>query len=213
MNPAPADQQACRTAFGKALAVWLRRNGWSQQTLHDWAKAAGSPGPWNSQVSLCTRGELQMKPDFWIGLAAFNRAVATQDFKLITSRSLRDRLIGSEPFHTADGLVASAAGFFAMFIGEQPLPDDLIAPQQCTPEEASALSKQMRDAFRDHARTQMLSPVEAWDQLLRCLDDLTDAQLEKMRDVLSGWSEWEPDEVDELQGAAERGIRQWATGV
>ena len=105
----PPDQQAHRDALGKAVTVWMKRNGWSQQTFHDWATAAGSEGPWNSQMSLYSRGRLDPKSQFWVSIGRFNAAVASQDFPCVTNRNLRDRLTDAQPFLNAHGAPASAA--------------------------------------------------------------------------------------------------------
>jgi ribulose 1,5-bisphosphate carboxylase large subunit-like protein len=39
MADIPIEQQAHRIAFGKSITAWMRLNGWSQQTMHDAAKA------------------------------------------------------------------------------------------------------------------------------------------------------------------------------
>lgn len=207
MNPVPDDQQACRTAFGRALTVWLRRNSWSQQTLHDWAKAAGSPGPWNSQVSLACRAGLDPKANFWVGLGLFNRAVADQDFKAITSRGLRDRLVGSEPFLNAAGDVATATDFFSMFIGEQPLPEAFALPEQpiYTEEDAKGLSDMCRVQFKQIATDLMLNPKEAWEALKTRCDGMSAAEVTRFREVLAGWEDWSADEVNALSVPGELG--------
>ena len=62
----PAEQQEHRIAFGKAVTAWMRMNSFSQQTIHDWATAAETTGPWNSQVSLAQRGKLDAKPQLFV---------------------------------------------------------------------------------------------------------------------------------------------------
>ena len=38
-TPASPETQEQRAAFGRAIDFWMRKNGFSQQSPHDWAKA------------------------------------------------------------------------------------------------------------------------------------------------------------------------------
>ena len=58
MSDVSHEQRHHREALGRAYSVWMRRNGFSQQTSHDWSAAVGANGPHNSQVSLFQRGKL-----------------------------------------------------------------------------------------------------------------------------------------------------------
>ena len=53
----------------------MRKNGFSQQSPHDWAKANDHQGPWNSQMSMLQRGMLDPKATFWVSLGAWNWAI------------------------------------------------------------------------------------------------------------------------------------------
>ena len=68
MADIPTEQQAHRIAFGKSITAWMRLNGWSQQTMHDAAKAWELQGPYGSQISLLQRGKHDPKPQFWVSL-------------------------------------------------------------------------------------------------------------------------------------------------
>jgi hypothetical protein len=217
----PAEYQAYRNDLGKAIARWMKSNSWSQQTFHDWAVAAGSEGPWNSQVSLWQRGKLDPKSHFWVGVGRFNAAVAAQDFPYATSRSLRDRLTNAEPFLTADGRQASAADFFAMFIGEQPINDCYLTPEPepvLTDADGKALSELCRDAFRRTATSQMFSPKEAWDSLAPHCSTMSSEEIARFREVLAGWSDWSGEEATALSAPGQRSkparaLDNWGGGL
>ena len=198
MAEIPAEQQQHRNAFGRAITIWMKHNGWSQQTLHDWSVAAGQTGGvWNSQCSLLQRGKLDPKPQFWVALGAFNAAIAAQQFPYVTNRSLRDRLTGAEPFLTDDGDVAAASELFAMFIGEVPLPERyaISAVEPITDKEAKKLSEELRKQFRATAQAQMLSPAEAWAALEPHCAEMSADQQVRFREVLSGWSDFTGEEA------------------
>jgi hypothetical protein len=208
MAEIPVEYQAHREALGKAITVWMKRNGWSQQTFHDWATAAASVGPWNSQVSLWQRGKLDPKPMFWVGVGRFNAAIASQEFPYVTGRNLRDRLTGAEPFLTADGRVATATDFFSLFIGEAQLSDQYLAPEPepvLTDDDAKGISDMCREAFRRIATDQMLNPKEAWEALKPHCAGLNVAELNRFREVLAGWSDWDAEEVNALSVPGELG--------
>lgn len=221
MADIPAEHQAHRVALGKAVTVWMKRNGWSQQTFHDWSTAAASVGPWNSQVSLWQRGKLDPKPMFWVGVGRFNAAVASQKFPYVTSRNLRDRLTGAEPFLTADGRVATATDFFSLFIGEAQLNDQYLAPEPepvLTDEEAKGISEMCREAFRRIATAEMLNPREAWEALKPHCSMLNATELDRFREVLAGWSDWSGDEATALSvpgqlGRPAQALNAWGGGT
>ena len=210
------EQQANRVALGRALAYWFRLNGWSQQVPHDWGIAiAGegsqSTGPHNSQISLAMRGKLDGKPGFFIALGAFNAAVATQDMTGVTTRALKDRLTGAEPFLLEDGTPARATDFFSLFIGELPIPSRYAVSDEPMNEEAvSAANEQLRVDFKTGARDRMLTPAEAWPVLWKGMALPTKVSA-KLKDVLSGWGEYDAEDladglvVASLKGWAKRG--------
>jgi hypothetical protein len=202
MAEIPPEQQAHRDAFGKALTVWMKRNGWSQQTFHDFSIALGSVGGvWNSQTSLLQRGKLDCKPQFWVALGALNAAVAAQDLAKVTNRNLRDRLTDAQPFLAANERPATAAELFAMFIGEQPIAEQYLLPDPApvlTDDEAKGLSEMCREAFRRIATDQMLNPKEAWEALKPHATMLNATELDRFREVLAGWSDWSGDEATAL---------------
>tara|TARA_R100000458_G_C8194521_1_gene187100 strand:+ start:349 stop:600 length:252 start_codon:yes stop_codon:yes gene_type:complete len=62
--------------FGKAFLNWRKRNGLAQQNIHDFAKAFGSAGPYNSQVKFLEDGNLDPKVQFWFALETLNQELA-----------------------------------------------------------------------------------------------------------------------------------------
>jgi hypothetical protein len=222
MADIPAEQQLNRDAFGKAFTVWMKRNGWSQQTFHDFSLAIGNVGGvWNSQASLLARGKLDCKPQFWVALGRLNAAVAAQDFSAVTARGLRDRLKTAEPFITADGRPATASDFFSLFIGEAPIADEYLAPEPepvLTDGDAKGLSEMCREAFRRIATDQMLNPKEAWEGLKPFCSMLTATELDRFREVLAGWSDWSGDEATALSVPGEldrptQALKAWGGGI
>ena len=186
-----------RTALGQAYKRWMRQNSLSQQNPHDWAKAAGSEGPWNSQVSLFCQSPCKLDPKagFWVALGRLNAAIAAQDFAAVTSRTLKDKLTATKPFVHDDGEVVSATDFFGMFIGEVPIPEAYATTErEYTEEEAAAESVRLRDAFRAFAQEQMLSPAEAWGKVAASAP-LPPRQQARLKEILSGWAEFEPAEL------------------
>ena len=208
----PPEQQAHREALGRAITIWFRQNDWSQQTPHEWALAAGADGPWNSQVSLCTRGLHDPKAAFWVALARFNRAVADQDLPPKLKARIRDQLRDAKPFTLNDGSVAAAADLFGMFIGELPIPDAYARALVFTAAQAKEISEQHQAAFRAQAKAHMLSPADAWRELQPLLGDLTPPQQEALRDVLSGWETWQPEQLADVYAPTQRALARWAQG-
>ena len=221
MAEIPAEQQQHRDAFGRAITIWMKGNSWSQQTLHDLSAATGFVGgDYNSQVSLLQRGRLDPKPMFWVALGQLNAFVAAGDLAPITNRSLRDRLTDAEPFFTDDGEVAAASEFFAMFIGEVPLPERfaISAVEPISDKEAKGISEMCRASFRQIAQDQMLSPKEAWEALKPHCTMLNASELERFREVLAGWSDWTGEEATALTppgqlGKPAQALDTWGGGL
>jgi len=207
------EQQAHRVALGKAVACWMRMQGWSQQVPHDWGIAVAgegkaSNGPHNSQISLLQRGRLDGKPGLFIALGAFNAAVANQEFTEIKTRALKDRLVGAEPFLLDDGTLANATAFFSMFIGEQPVPTRyLISDEPLSEQEVNETNDQLRQDFKDGAQTRMLTPAEAWPVLWKTMALPTQVS-SRLKAVLSGWDNYSAEDL--LDGMVVASLRGWA---
>ena len=209
MAEIPAEQQLHREALGRAVSIWMKRNGWSQQTFHDLSAAAGIlGGVYNSQISLFQRGRLDPKPMFWVALGRLNAFVVAQDLSAVTNRHLRDRLSDAQPFLNAHGTPASATDLFSMFIGEAPIADDYLAPEPLpvlTEADAKGISDMCRETFRRTATDQMLNPRDAWEALKPHCTMLNATELDRFREVLAGWSDWDADEAMSLSVPGELG--------
>ena len=196
----PAEQLQHRIAFGKAVTAWMRMNGWSQQTIHDWASAASTEGPWNSQVSLLQRGKLDPKPQFWVAFGRLNQDLANGKLKYVTDRKLKDKLKEAMPLLTEHDEAATASDLFSMFIAElQPaaIYNQPIAIDQGT---ADKLTQKYRDQFRKMALEEMISPKEAWGLIEPHCKKLgmKAAQIKHFREVLVGFADYTAEELTEL---------------
>lgn len=196
--PLRSSQIGHRVALGKAISLWFRQNEWSQQVPHDWAADADSEGPWNSQISLLMRGKHDPKAQFWVSLGEFNRTVAEQDFSSIRSQAVKERLREAAPFLTADSQTATATDFFSMFIGEAELSEIYLKSRTYDAFDALRISKENRKTFKSAALIRGLGMQEAWDELIKESPSLDPAGADILRDVLSGWSDWDPEQLNRL---------------
>ena len=200
----PTEQQSHRDRLGKAVSAWMRLNSFSQQTIHDWATAAGTTGPWNSSVSLLQRGRLDPKGMFWVAFGQLNKDLAAGNLKYVTDRKLKDKLKDAMPFLTERDEPATATDFYSMFIGELQPAAIYLQPIAISEEDAEKLTLKYRDAFRSLAMDQMVTPKEAWATVEPHCQTLamTAKQIIKMREVLIGMSDYSADDLTELSNAA-----------
>lgn len=203
------EQAAARELTGMAIKSWLRRNNWSIQIPHDWASAAGSEGPWNSQVSLFQRGKLDAKPNFFVGIGRFNRAIASQDFPYVKERKLLDRIKGAEPFTGDDDAVWGPMEFFGAYVGEiQPPQKYLTAAAMPTEDDAIRVTEEIREAFRSRAAEEMLPPKQAF-ALLAERSGLGVARQQRLQSVLSGWDNLTVEDLE--NGLLPRAVLSWCS--
>ena len=200
----PTEQQAHRERLGKAVTAWMRLNGFSQQTIHDWATAAGTAGPWNSSVSLLQRGLLDCKGQFWVAFGQLNKDLAEGNLKYVTARKLKDKLADAMPFLTERDEPATATDFYSMFIGELQPAAIYLQPIAISNEDAEKLTTRYRETFRSLAMDQMITPKEAWSAVEPHCQTLamTARQITKMREVLIGVSDYSADDLAELSSGA-----------
>jgi len=200
----PTEQQNHRNRLGKAVTAWMKLNGFSQQTIHDWATAAGTAGPWNSSVSLLQRGRLDCKGQFWVAFGQLNKDLAEGNLKYVTDRKLKDKLAEAMPFLTEKDEPATATDFFSMFIGELQPAAIYTQPIAITEEDAEKLTQKYRDAFRKLAMDLMVTPKEAWSEIEpHCKKlSMTAKQITHMREVLIGFSDYTADDLTELSSGA-----------
>ena len=76
--------------------------------------------------------------------------------------------------------------------------DELGNGRRYSEQDAAGICEMCRTGFLKIAEAQMLSPAEAWQKLEPLCDNMTAAQVEKFRSVLSGWSDWTAAEINEL---------------
>jgi len=200
----PSEQQDHRTRFGKAVTAWMRLNSFSQQTIHDWAGAAGTAGPWNSSVSLMQRGRLDPKAMLWVAFGQLNKDLAEGNLRYVKDRKLKDKLKDAMPFLTEKDEPATATDFFSMFIGELQPAAIYTQPIAITDEDAEKLTQKYREAFRNLAMDQMITPKEAWSEVeVHCKTlAMTAKQITQMREVLIGLSDYSADDLAELSSGA-----------
>ena len=208
----PPDQLEIREQLGTAVGVWMRRNKWSQQVFHDWALAVGSEGPWNSQISLLLRGKHDPKALFWLAMGRFNEAVAEQDLRPIKDQKLKGRLLEATPFLTAEGEPATATDFFGMFVGEVAIPQDYLQAIVLTKQECIDLGDACRSAFKAKAKSEMMSPKEAFASFSQTLEGLglSAREQQQFKDVLSEWGEWSPDDIVSMSIDPLVAVKSWA---
>ena len=198
----PADQLEHRVRFGKAVTAWMRMNSFSQQSIHDWAVAAETAGPWNSSTSLLQRGKLDPKPQFWVAFGTLNQDLANGNLKYVTDRKLKDRLTEAMPFLTEHDKPATATDFFAMFIGEMQPAAIYSQPIAISDDDAGKLTQQYREAFRKLAVEEMITPKEVWQQLEpKAKELMTIAQVKHLQEVLIGLADYTAEELNELSSS------------
>lgn len=201
------EHQAYREALGRAIKVWARQNNFSIQVPHDWAKAVGSEGPWNSQWSLLQRGKLDAKPLFFVSVGRFNRAIAAKDFTAIKERKLLDRLKAAEPFVGNDDAVWGPMEFYGAYVGELTPPDRyLTAVPEVTEEQAIKVTEELREQFRQHAAEGLLPPKQAFAQLAE-RSGLGAARQTRLQQILSGWDVLTVEDVED--GTLVRAVTAW----
>tara|TARA_R100000664_G_scaffold511_5_gene1600 strand:+ start:170 stop:919 length:750 start_codon:yes stop_codon:yes gene_type:complete len=186
-----------RLRLGCSDKRWREQNNLSQQNCHDWAKAAGIPLH-NSQVAYWERGVLDPKGEFWYAREAYNFAIAENDFPPGISRTVRDRLKASEPYLNADGEVANAQDFQAMFGGRQSINKiyTVQAVKKITLEHALNISTFDRTVFSGFATDELMDRKDAWKSLVVHLEGILNKKLlRRMQAVVAGQDDWSVDEI------------------
>lgn len=186
---------AARQRFGRTLTAWANRNGWIHSTLHEWGEQAGFPAVRDSSFNRLQNAKTeQPAPLTFIQLALANARVAGGDYSGVTDRGLKDRLKGSEPICDGTGRPWGAMEFFGHFVGELDPPDWATAPEPLTAEQASTLSRQHQARFEAIVEQRGISPAQGWRELERHCQGLNGSQRDLLRNVLSGWHDWLPEE-------------------
>lgn len=161
-------QKGCEE-FGKAFLRWRDIHGIAQQDIHEWAQITKTLLH-NSQVAILEAAKLDPKPQFFLSLEKLNTAIA--DSKLPATqgkfnKTRRDRLKNANPFYCADGRIANATDFFAMFAGQQPLHKKYTTTEELTDKFIADYFKMLRQIFIATATEQMISNAECWEALAK----------------------------------------------
>lgn len=189
------------------MTCWLKRSGWAHDTPAKWGQAAGFPTPKNSTMSLLMRGNLERPtPLTFYQLGLMNDRLSRKDYGNIADITLRKRVEAQEPILSPDGRVWTSVDFFAHFMGNLPAPDWVVGNADPTPEDAQRINQQFKASFEETAAERLLSPKQAWAELRAHCTQLSAEQSDRLRDVLSGWHTFTPDELVEL-GDGEPGSR------
>ena len=190
-----ARQQAkrleARIAIGKADKRWREMNGISQQNIHNLCSAAGV-NFFNSQLAYWENGKLTPKTDFWYGREYINFAIAENDFPPTQddfNRSVLDRFKNADPFLTYEGEVATAADFFQMYGGTQPINDLYTRSEELTEEFLNTFAQQLEKSFNEVADYVMVNNRKCWEMLLETkgMKAIKEQKVERLaQDLLRG---------------------------
>ena len=181
-------QKACEE-FGKAFLRWRDIYGIAQQDIHEWAQVTKTLLH-NSQVAILEAAKLDPKPQFFLSLEKLNTAIA--DSKLPATqgkfnKTRRDRLKNADPFICADGRIANATDFFAMFTGQQPLHKKYTTKDQLTDAICNKYGHSLERTFNKIAHERLLSSKKAWDELAKTKDWPKDKNYQTVcKDILRG---------------------------
>lgn len=193
----PSPEQRIR--FGRTLTAWINRNGWIHSTMQEWGHQAAFPALRDSSTNRLQNGKTeQPTPLTFIQLGIVNDRVARADYSGVVERGLKDRLTDSVPITTSEGVPWRATEFFSHFIGELEAPDWADFPKPLSAEEAATLSAEHKATFETIAQAKALMPAAAWKQLEPHCQGMTPSQRDTLRNVLSGWHNWTPEEWSAL---------------
>ena len=154
--------------FGRAYARYRARQGFSQKNPQQWAKCKNL-NLHDSQLAYLEQGKLEPKSQFWLALEAFNLALANDDMPPTQAgfdKKTRDRLLDAKPFLTAEGKVAEALDFIAIFIGKASVPNEYISTT-INDELAKRYTKLLREEFHNTRRELMITGKELVEKLLQ----------------------------------------------
>jgi hypothetical protein len=180
--------------FGEMLLLWRQSNGWSGQTLEDWAKACPDILPVKVLNSVITGLELKRNrrtaPNTFQGLGLANEMLAQKFRGTIRDRTLHDRIYQAEPIRHEDGRPWTAADFFAAFVGELEIPERFKMSYQQEQEQTIANADDARGRFHAYRRAESLTPTAAFARLLRFTPRTDGAIRERLEAVLLGGDEF-----------------------
>lgn len=204
--------------FGDMLLLWRQSNGWSGQTLEDWAKACPEVLPIKVLNSVITGLELKRNrrtaPATFQALGLANETLAKEFRGVIRDRTLHDRIYNAKPIcHEDDGSPWTAADFFAAFVGELAIPAKYKMPTEEEPETIPD-ADDARGRFHALRRAEGLAPTAALARLMR-FTPRTDAGIkDRLELVLLGGDDFTADDAvaarlaDRLLGSWERELAE-----
>lgn len=221
-TPTPSRQpdQPTRLRFGQTLLQWCARAGWAHDFPLRWGKAAGFTVVADSTFNRLQHGKIEQPyPITFIQLGLMNQRLEAREYGLPKEHALYARLTRQEAIADEDGHVWTATDFFSHFIGEKAPPEWALLPELPTLETAVAASVKAQERFAALAQGHGLSLPEAWQSLAAWVGKGSPAVLNReelgtLRDVLSGWHSWTPEELQSLltaegENRAEQALDAW----
>ena len=212
-----------RLRFGATLGRWMERGGWSSDLPLRWGKAAGFPAVADSTFSRMQRGLIEQPyPLTFIQFGVMNDRLHRMDYGLPADDPLVERLARQRPLEHEDGQIWTATDFFSHFIGELEAPG--WAQERPLPSlaEVVELSAEVAERFKVIAKERQVDLPQAWTDLAAVVIDsrqplLSRAELEVLRNVLSGWHVWTPEQLHALYDTDGElrpllALQQWSTG-
>lgn len=193
-----ADSQRFTDEFGDMLLLWRQSNGWSGQTLEDWARACPELLPIRVLNSVVTGLELKRNkrtaPATFQALGLANETLAQEFRGTIRDRTLHDRIYNGEPIrHEDDGTPWTATDFFAAFIGELEIPAKFKMAQQ--EPEALPEADDIRGRFQALRKAESLAPTAAFARMMRFTPRTDGAIRDRLELVLLGGDDFGPDDA------------------
>lgn len=190
---------ADREQFGRTLSRWINRNGWIHSTLHQWGESSGFPSVRDSTFNRLQNAKIeQPAPITFIQLGIANEKIAAAEFEGVTDRQLKDRLVDSEAICSSNGKPWRATEFFGHFCGQVDAPEWAVLQAPLTQERCDEITEHHRKLFGEITAKKKLDRADAWEQLkIHCLT-LTKAQKELLKDILSGWKNWTPANLENI---------------
>ena len=205
-------------AFGMMLRRWRAANGWTQYTAETWAAEAGFLTHGHGSMSEMENGKLKAP-----GLKAFvflyevNRRVAAEDWSGVTTRKLKDSLVGSRPILDAQGQPWTIPQWWAAHKGLEAIPDWLQfkpAPE-LTEQQAADLCAHWIDGLRELVRGGVATAGQMSQAHLAAPAD----RQERWHEVLLGLRSYSPDELGQLWDSKAEDwlpvlwLKAWATSL
>ena len=183
---------------GKADKFVREANGLSQQDYHHYGQCR-KVNIFNSQQAYFERGLLDAKSAFYLAKGRMNKDIAEEGpngFKFITKEVTRKRFQQAKPFFTYEGNVATAADYFAICIGEQPIREEYLQVGELTDEICAKYGHSLERTFNKIAHERLLNPKKTWDELAKTKDWPQDkTYMAVCKDILRGEHELTANEV------------------